>query len=99
VTTEIDDDVTATISRMQALAIEAARNVVWSSVKPAVAGVWFGAKWQHAGFYHVNRYEHKSIEYLLNMNDEFWFGPISPEVAEQEWTRFIRCDSTNRKAE
>ena len=67
--------------------------VRWKSHPPNASGfIWFGAKWQNVGYYHVQRYKTTdSIAYLKRQPDEWWFGPLTKEMASQRWTHFIRC--------
>lgn len=62
----------------------------WRKEKPDRQGVWFGAKWQISGFYHVLRYPGEAtLKYLCEKNDEFWSGPYSEETSKEEWMRFL----------
>jgi len=59
----------------------------WATNRPGKTGLWFGAKWQHAGFYHVQRYPlSSSLEYLQSQKNDFWAGPFSRRQARSQWT-------------
>lgn len=78
--------------RVNKLSDYANLRVVWSRDKPTVQGVWFEAKWQRAGYFHVQRYRAtEMVAYLQQRNGEFWFGPLTEQEAAEEWTRFISC--------
>lgn len=85
------------VERARTLSAQATSKTVWSRNKPTERGVWFGAKWQNAGYFHVQRYDNNEpVEYLAGLTDEYWFGPLTPDVAREEWTHHIVCDDTNR---
>lgn len=67
------------------------RRVTWQRDKPHCVGIWFGAKWQESGYYHVQRYrfDYRNTDLMDEYNDDYWFGPLTEEQAKERWTHFI----------
>lgn len=62
----------------------------WSKEKPKAPGLWFAAKWQNAGYYHVHRFPIDStVEYLQSQNNDFWSGPYSAEQGKERWIHYL----------
>lgn len=67
--------------------IAAKKLIPWRAAKPTRRGIWLGAKWQNAGFYHIQRYTGETCKYLRSQPDEYWSGPYPTSKA---WMRFVR---------
>lgn len=79
-----DPEVAAYLAEMNALREEAAAKMKpWTSRKPTgLPAFWLGARWQQAGFYHVQFYDRESIGYLRQQGDQLWSGPYP---AKADW--------------
>lgn len=66
--------------------VAARKRIPWRRKKPDSIAIWLGAKWQRAGFYHVQIYRWEAPAYLRRQNDEFWSGPY-PRL--HQWMRFV----------
>lgn len=85
----------AVVRRLQRLRAKAAKNAIpWSAKKPTKRGVWYGAKWQFAGYYHIGCYPNESVKYLRTQNNEYWSGPYE---SREEWMSYM--PPPNAKAE
>ncbi|MGI9503505.1 MAG: hypothetical protein ACR2RE_10680 [Geminicoccaceae bacterium] len=84
------------VARSKKLLDVADSKVKWQRDKPHCVGIWFGAKWQKAGYYHVQRYrfDYQNSDLMEAYNDDYWFGPLTEEQAKEEWTHFIRCSDS-----
>lgn len=49
------------------------KEIPWTTDKPTGKGLWLGAKWQDAGYYHIMM--HSPAGRLGQRTDEFWSGP------------------------
>jgi hypothetical protein len=62
----------------------------WQKRRPNTRGQWFAAKWQRAGYYHIQRYPFNStVEYLQSQKNDYWAGPFTRSQAKSQWTHFI----------
>lgn len=89
------------LAEMQRLGQIAAKKLAarggWKREKPTKPGLWFGAKWQNAGFYHVQRYQRQvgrryvnfSVRYVRAQNDDFFAGPFTERESRSAWIRHL----------
>lgn len=75
------------VRRLRRLQEKAAKNAIpWATKKPTKRGVWYGAKWQFAGYYHIGCYPNGSVKYLRAQNNEYWSGPYE---SREDWMRYM----------
>jgi hypothetical protein len=75
------------VRRLRRLQEKAAKNAIpWSDKKPTKRGVWYGAKWQFAGYYHIGCYPNEPVKYLCAQNNEYWSGPYK---TREKWMSYM----------